>query len=226
MRGTGDLGHRPVSPFDLAGGPGRRELDRRNSCTSGIIFPSLPTHGILSYIAGKVRGPMAAFFIEKGFMKNDRGMKIKHHKQRGEWAEMRFMACAAEHGLQVSKPWGDSASYDFVVEHDTRCVRVQVKSTMHQRHGRHCCQVRGSQRRSYVDDSFDFAAVYLIPEDVWYIIPSAQIAGQTSLFFSPKMRNSKYSMYKEAWHLLRTEPQYESTLAKVEACAGASASLW
>src|SRR5712692_6730470 len=179
MRGTGDLGHRPVSPFDLAGGPGRRELDRRNSCTSGIIFPSLPTHGILSYIAGKVRGPMAAFFIEKGFMKNDRVMKIKH---------------------------------------DTRCVRVQVKSTMHQRHGRHCCQVRGSQRRSYVDDSFDFAAVYLIPEDVWYIIPSAQIAGQTSLFFSPKMRNSKYSMYKEAWHLLRTEPQYESTLANVEVC--------
>ena len=38
-------------------------------------------------------------------------MNIKHAKQRGEWAEMRFMARAAEHGLQVSKPWGESTSY-------------------------------------------------------------------------------------------------------------------
>jgi hypothetical protein len=41
---------------------------------------------------------------------------------------MRFMARAAEKGLQVGKPWGESASYDFVVEYGTRCVRVQVKS--------------------------------------------------------------------------------------------------
>jgi len=153
-------------------------------------------------------------------------MKFKHYKQRGEWVEMLFMARAAEHGFQVSKPWGDSASYDFVVEHGAKCVRVQVKSTMHQRHGGHCCQVRGSHQRPYVDSSFDFAAIYLIPADAWYIIPTAQIAGQVSLFFSPKLRNSKYGQYEEAWHLLRTDPQYEGTLTKVEACADASVSLW
>jgi hypothetical protein len=166
-------------------------------------------------------------------MKN-KGMKIKHPKMRGEWAELRFMARAAEQGLQVSKPWGDSASYDFVVEHEARCLRVQVKSTMHRRHGGHCCQVRGSQRRAYVDNSFDFAAVYLIPEDVWYIIPTEHIAGQTSLFFSPKLRNSKYGQYKEAWHLLRGAER----IGRIEACAeemifnteagshGAASSLW
>ena len=169
---------------------------------------------------------MAAFLIAKGLMKNARGMKFKPYKRRGEWVEMLFMARAAEHGFQVSKPWGDSASYDFVVEHHTRCVRVQVKSTTHQRFGGHCCQVRGSQKRPYVDGSFDFAAIYLIPADAWYIIPTEQIAGQVSLFFSPKLRNSKYGQYEEAWHLLRTDPPYEGALAKVEACAGASASLW
>ena len=30
-------------------------------------------------------------------------------KKRGEWVEMQFMARAAQHGLTVSRPWGDSA---------------------------------------------------------------------------------------------------------------------
>jgi len=39
-------------------------------------------------------------------------IKIKHHKRRGEWAEMRFMAMATENGLEVSKPYGEMARYD------------------------------------------------------------------------------------------------------------------
>ena len=35
---------------------------------------------------------------------NEKAMEIKHPKRRGEWAEMRFMAAAAEHGLSVMKP--------------------------------------------------------------------------------------------------------------------------
>lgn len=37
-------------------------------------------------------------------------------KRRGEWVELQFMARAHAHGLIVSKPWGDSARYDFIVE--------------------------------------------------------------------------------------------------------------
>jgi hypothetical protein len=43
----------------------------------------------------------------------NRGIDIKHPKQRGEWAELRFMARAAEHGLCITKPWGEMAHYDF-----------------------------------------------------------------------------------------------------------------
>jgi PD-(D/E)XK endonuclease len=145
-------------------------------------------------------------------------MNIKHAKQRGEWAEMRFMARAAEHGLQISKPWGESASYDFVVEHGARCVRVQVKSTMHQCSGGHRCVLRNNHARPYDDDSFDFVAVYLILLDVWYIVPTAQLAGQTSLFFSPNLRTAKHGQYKEAWHLLRGNPR-GGTVDRIEACA-------
>ena len=44
------------------------------------------------------------------------GSLIKNCKERGEWAELCFMARAAELGLKVSKPYGDSASYDVGVE--------------------------------------------------------------------------------------------------------------
>ena len=60
---------------------------------------------------------------------SNQGIDIQHPKLRGEWAELRSMARAAEHGLVVSKPFGDTASYDIAVEHQGKFLRVQVKST-------------------------------------------------------------------------------------------------
>ena len=40
---------------------------------------------------------------------------IKDAKARGEWTESMFMARAVERGLPVSRPWGESNSFDFVV---------------------------------------------------------------------------------------------------------------
>ena len=143
-----------------------------------------------------------------------KGMKIKHAKLRGEWAELPFMACAAEHGLCVTKPWGETARYDFAVEHEGHFVRVQVKSTGFRDRGGYSCTVRGSQG-PYVGDPFDFLAAYLIPEDVWYIIPAEKFKGQGSIALYPKLKNSKYGPYKEAWHLLRGGER----IGRIDACA-------
>jgi PD-(D/E)XK nuclease superfamily protein len=94
-------------------------------------------------------------------MKNN-GMKIKHPKLRGEWAAMCFMTRAAEHGLCVTRPWGEMSRYDFAVEYKARFVRVQVKSTMFLDHGGYTVMVRG-WRGKYTGDPFDFVAAYLIP---------------------------------------------------------------
>ncbi len=37
---------------------------------------------------------------------------------------MLFMARASREGLQVSKPYGDSAAYDFIVESGASCLRI------------------------------------------------------------------------------------------------------
>ena len=47
---------------------------------------------------------------EAGDPMNEKAMKIKQPKRRGEWVELRFMAAAAENDLNVTRPWGDSPS--------------------------------------------------------------------------------------------------------------------
>jgi len=81
---------------------------------------------------------------------------IKDHKQRGEWAELRFMARAAEHGLSVSKPWGDSQRYDVTVEHNGRFLRVQVKSTVAKFCDGYVCSIRSSRGQHYTRREVDF----------------------------------------------------------------------
>ena len=145
-------------------------------------------------------------------------MDIKHPKLRGEWAELRFMARAAEHGLQVTKPCGETARYDFAVEYEARFVRVQVKSTMFKENDGYSCTVRGC-RGPYVGDPFDFVAAYLIPEDIWYIIPAEKFQGQGSIGLYPRLKKSKYGRYKEAWHLLRGKRRGPNEIGDIQACA-------
>jgi hypothetical protein len=127
---------------------------------------------------------------------------IKDKKLRGEWAEMQFMARAAEHGLPVSKPWGEMTRFDFVVGTPRHFASVQVKSTAFKVDTGYNCTVRGSHT-AYRPGAFDFLAALVVPEDIWYIIPAAAIRGKDSINFYPGSTTSKYELYREAWDLLR-----------------------
>lgn len=137
------------------------------------------------------------------------GEGIPTPKERGEWAEARFLARAAEEGFRVAKPWGDSARYDFAVEREGRFLRIQVKSTTSRlRNGYRCLlqppQAKENPKKLYSAEQVDFFAAYVIPEDVWYILPAAvavKMRGRAWLF--PGSPGHKYEKYKEAWELLR-----------------------
>ena len=126
---------------------------------------------------------------------------FKTSKLRGEWAELRFMARAAELGIMVSRPWGDSAPYDCTLERNGHFLRVQVKSTTHQRGRSFKCRVSASLG-PYAPGELDFIAAYVIPADIWYIIPAHAAAGKIHVLLSPHLATAKYSPYREAWHLL------------------------
>ena len=134
-----------------------------------------------------------------------RGEKIKGCKERGEWAELVFMARAAGEGLKVLKPQGDSLRYDVAVEGGGKILRVQVKSTIYRRrNGEYSLNVLGPRRQRYAEGEVDFFAIYLIPEDSWYILPFETVGKKNlSLHFTPTSARHKYADYREAWHLLR-----------------------
>jgi hypothetical protein len=101
-----------------------------------------------------------------------------------------------------SKPHGDSASYDVGVEQNGRFLRIQVKSTTFRRKGSYTCNIVGRKRERYGSGLLDFFAVYLVPLDLWYIIPFEVAEGNLSLNLTPR-KGHKFSQYMEAWNLLR-----------------------
>jgi hypothetical protein len=143
---------------------------------------------------------------------------IEDKKQRGEWAESVFLARAHEHGLPVSRPWGDTNSYDFVVGRPGRFVAVQVKCTVaRSENGKgYVCSVCSSHKR-YRRGSFDFLVAYVVFEDAWYIIPEEKVHGKLSISLLTQCSESRYEGYREAWHLLR-----EAIAAKEETNENAS----
>jgi hypothetical protein len=137
-------------------------------------------------------------------MKKRKPKIIKDKKKRGEWAESVFMARASEQGLPVSKPWGDSKSYDCVVGSPGKFVAVQVKCTISElRNGEGYVCSMCSSHKAYRAGAFDFAAAYVVFEDAWYIIPAKEIRGMKSICLCTQGNEAKYEKYREAWHLLR-----------------------
>ena len=104
------------------------------------------------------------------------GMGFKSCKRRGEWAEMVFAGRALREGLSLARPWGESYGYDFVVDQGGRMLRVQVKSTIYHEGEGYVCTLSDS-KGPYKKNSFDFVAAYVIPEDVWFILPEKRFGG-------------------------------------------------
>jgi hypothetical protein len=124
-----------------------------------------------------------------------------NYKQRGEWVELLFVTVAAGLGFTVAKPWGDSARYDVTVENEGRFLRMQVKSTEQWTGTSYVCQLHMCDRL-YTAEEIDYFAVYVLPEDVWYIFPARTLAGLGAVVLSPHRARHKYQRYMENWWLL------------------------
>jgi hypothetical protein len=106
------------------------------------------------------------------------------------------------------QPWGDSARYNFAIDYNGQFLRVQVKSTIARFCDGYVCSFKSSRNQHYKLAEVDFFAVYVIPEDVWYILP-AKIGSvlRGHFLLAPRRKGQKYERYIEAWHLLRGEKE-------------------
>jgi hypothetical protein len=133
-------------------------------------------------------------------------MNNNHHKLRGDWAEAQFLARATQHGFAVAKPWSDQSRYDFIVDCPGHISRVQVKSTIFKpADGAYRCMVKTPNRlQQYTPDQIDAFALYVVPADLFYIIPVGELAhAHHAVALRPHNLRSKYHRFEEAWHLLR-----------------------
>ena len=124
-------------------------------------------------------------------------------KQQGDTAELKFMLLNQELGYTISKPFGDNAKYDLIVDIGTELQRIQVKSTRRKETSSgmdcyNCLVCSGSdskQQYSYKD--VDFIAIYVIPENSWYKIPIIEIKGKSiKLYPHRKSQRNTYEKYK------------------------------
>jgi hypothetical protein len=151
---------------------------------------------------GSARGRISA--SEESLARNPVHAANARATQQGDLGEAAFLHKAASLGFMVAKPWGNAYAFDFIVGAGQNLWRVQVKSGTYSRKGVYHVGVHRSfnhKTYSYSESDFDFAAVYLIPEETWYILPVREVVGHTTLHFRPQLDPSqdKYGLYREHW---------------------------
>jgi PD-(D/E)XK endonuclease len=133
----------------------------------------------------------------------------RNFKWHGEIAEMGFQHKASGMGFAVTKPYGESESYDFIVDSGNRFWRVQVKSGSSMKRDAYRVAVRHFWRErrvkhSYTAEQIDILAAYVVPADAWYIIPVSAFTPSQSLLLFPHIpgHGGKYEQFREAWYLM------------------------
>jgi hypothetical protein len=139
-------------------------------------------------------------------------------KRRGEQAEAYLHHRAFGLGFNVCKPWGDSASFDFVLEWLGRMARVQVKSGWEVEPGRdrymfNTTVLEDGDRVTYTKKHTDFLACVIPPLDLTYMVPVEALEPdqkylQVVPFPKPDRRKRRetfrdYECYRERWDLLQ-----------------------
>ncbi|MGD0568966.1 MAG: group I intron-associated PD-(D/E)XK endonuclease [Candidatus Sulfotelmatobacter sp.] len=140
-------------------------------------------------------------------------------KLTGERSEAAFLYQASQRRFAISKPWGDSERYDFILDNRlppeacpqrsrrVHLFRIQVKCTDSLRADAYETRATysvGRRHIAYTKRDIDFIAAHVVPLNIWYIIPVEVCTPQPMLRFYPH-RNAKLmrlELYREAWHLL------------------------
>ncbi len=125
-------------------------------------------------------------------------------KKRGEAAEAAFLARASVLGFSVLHPWGESNRYDAALDLGRRMVRVQIKSAT-AFHDGYTVKTTGANGHVYTIEEIDFIAAYLVPENIWYILPVEVVGSRGTIKFRPhsrRLRTPFYERYREGWCLL------------------------
>ena len=141
----------------------------------------------------------------------DGGARRPNTKRTGEFSEAAFLMKASAEGFAVTKPWGDSERYDFIVDSGRRLSRVQLKCTATLRARGYDVQsiysVYGRGKVCYTAEEIDVLVAYIVPLDIWYVVPVKAFAPRKNLWFYPEgsKKGSMFEEFREAWGVMEDE---------------------
>ncbi|MGD1023526.1 MAG: group I intron-associated PD-(D/E)XK endonuclease [Candidatus Sulfotelmatobacter sp.] len=181
---------------------------RRAKAASGYIDPS----------ARKKRGPQDDNGVEERGLQDDgeaepekKSLRTQGRlppKRMGELSELDFLRKAMGMGMIVSKPWGDSYRYDFVVDTEGRLFRAQVRSTEnrfgHRGYAVHASVYVGRKIVGLTAKDIDVIVAYIVSRDIWYVVPVKAFAPRKNLWFYPdgSKKGAMFEKYREAWWVM------------------------
>lgn len=116
-----------------------------------------------------------------------------------------FLRTVLGMGMAVTKPWGESQGYDFIVDASGKLTRVQVKAAFRQgRQGGFSLRTYRSSKECYTAREIDALAGYVAPLDAWYLFPVWMVRKVRSLKLFPGSlkKRSKFERWREAWWVL------------------------
>jgi hypothetical protein len=129
-------------------------------------------------------------------------------KLRGELGELDFLRKAMGMGMLVSKPWGDSYRYDFVVDWDGTLSRTQVRSTEYRGglngYAVHASFYVGREAVPLTAKHIDVLVAFISTRDIWYVLPVGAFSPRTALCFYPggSTKGALFEEYRDAWWVM------------------------
>jgi hypothetical protein len=142
-----------------------------------------------------------------------------------------FLLRATQRGWIVSQPFAEKQCYDFIIDNGRDRLRVQVKSTEVpcSPFRYHINLGRGSASRSpYKKSEIDFFAIYVIPDDSWFILSVEAAAGRVALSVPMKghIEGSPCQPHHEAWSLMDWNENDGNGTLTIHACASFSSAAY
>ena len=116
-------------------------------------------------------------------------------KSSGEMAELLFAAECYRHKIIVAFPHTDDIPYDFIIDNGKRLLKIQVKSSRHQKGSATAFTINYNVSKH--SNNLDFYALYCYKTNDFYIVPVKKI--KTNTFYGSK----KNQVYKNNWQLLK-----------------------
>ena len=146
-------------------------------------------------------------------------MMCEHRNRVGDMGELAFALNACERDWIVSRPISERQYYDYIVDNGRDRLRVQVKSTeilSRRNHYRVNLGHGGRTRVPYTKAEIDFFAIYVVPDDTWYIFSVEEAAGRLGMSIPryARIRGTVFERYLENWAAMGREIQ------KTELCPG------